>query len=118
MEARYGNTRRRRLELDTDHECYEVTYTPASLKIGFPPPKLRTRPRNFEDLEQLSKNVETTFDLQRREPISVMLHLLVESVRKGSVIDPLCSADQALVTARAIDEVKKVATNRFKEPVA
>ena len=118
VEARYGNIRRRRLELDTDHEYYEVTYTPASLKIGFPLPKLRTRPRSFEDLEQLSKNVEAKFDLPSREPINVMLQLLVESVRKGSVIDPLCSADQGLVTARAIDEVKKAATNRFKEPAA
>ena len=50
VEARYGNIRRRRLELETDHEYYEITYTPASLKIGFPPPKLRKRPRNFEDL--------------------------------------------------------------------
>lgn len=112
VEARYGNIRRRRPELDTEHEYYEVTYTPASLKIGFPPPELRARPRNFEDLEQLSKNVETTFELPRKEPINVMLQLLVESVRKGSVIDPLCSADQALVTARAIDEAKKAATHR------
>jgi predicted dehydrogenase len=107
VEARYGNIRRRRLELDTEHEYYEVTYTPASLKIGFPPPKLRTRPRNFEDLEQLSKNVETTFELPRKEPINAMLQLLVESVRKGSVIEPLCNADEALVTARVIDEAKK-----------
>jgi predicted dehydrogenase len=107
VEARYGNIRRRRLELDTEHEYYEVTYTPASLKIGFPPPKLRTRPRNWEDLEQLSKNVETTFELPRKEPINAMLQLLVESVRKGSVIEPLCNADQALVTTRAIDEAKK-----------
>jgi len=109
VEARYANIRRRRLELDTEHEYYEVAYTPASLKIGFPPPKLRTRPRNFEDLEQLSKNVETTFELQRKEPINAMLQLLVESVRKGSVIEPLCNADQALVTARAIDEAKRYA---------
>jgi len=48
-----------------------------------------------------------------------MLQFLVESVRKGSVIDPLCSADQALVTARAIGEAKKAATHRFiKEPAA
>jgi predicted dehydrogenase len=113
VEARYANIRRRRLELDTYHEYYEVSYTPASLKIGFPPPKLRKRPRNFEDLEQLSKNVETTFDLPRKEPINVMLQLLVESIEKRSVIEPLCSADQALVTARAIDEAKKVATHRF-----
>lgn len=119
VEARYGNIRRRRLELDTYHEYYEVNYTPAGLKIGFPPPKLRMRPRNFEDLEQLSKNVETTFDLPRREPINLMLQLLVESVRKGSVIEPLCSADQALVTAKAIDEAKRAATHRFiKEPLA
>jgi len=107
VEARYGNIRRRRLELDTEHEYYEVTYTPASLKIGLPPPKLRSRPRNFEDLEQLSKNVETTFELPRKEPINAMLQLLAESVRKGSVIEPLCNAEQALVTARAIDEAKK-----------
>lgn len=119
VEARRANVRRRRLELETDREYYEVTYTPAGLKIGFPPPKLRTRPRNFEDLEQLSKNVETTFDLPRKEPINVMLQLLAESVRKGSVMDPLCSAEQALVTARAVDEAKKVATYRFiKKPAA
>lgn len=119
VEARYGNIRRRRLELETNNEYYEVTYTPASLKIGFPPPKLRKSPRNFEDLEQLSKNVETTFDLPKIEPINVMLQLLAESLRKGSVIDPLCSAEQALVTARAIDDAKKAATHRFvKKPAA
>jgi len=119
VEARYGNIRRRRLELETDYEYYEITYTPASLKIGLPPPKLRKRPRNFEDLEQLSKNVETTLDLPRKEPINVMLQDLAESLRKGSVMDPLCTADQALVTAKAIDEVKKTATHRYvKKPAA
>ena len=113
VEARYGGIRRRRLELETDHEYYEINYTPASLKIGFPPPKLRKRPRNFDDLEQLSKNVETTLDLPREEPINVMLQDLVESLRKGSVIAPLCSADQALVTARAVEEAKKTATYRY-----
>jgi len=115
VEARYANIRRRRLELETNQEYYEVTYTPARLKIGFPPPKLRKNPRNFEDLEQLSKNVETTFDLPRKEPISIMLQLLAESLKKGAVIDPLCNVDQALVTARAIDKAKRIATYRFVE---
>jgi predicted dehydrogenase len=113
IEVRRANIRRRRLELDTDREYYEVTYTPAGLKIGFSPPKLGRRPQSFEDLEQLSKNVETVFDIPRREPISVMLQHLAESLRKGSVIEPLCSAEEALVTARAIDEARRVATRRF-----
>jgi predicted dehydrogenase len=117
VEARYSNIRRRRLELESNNEYYELTYTPASLKIGFPPPKLRKSPRNFGDLEQLSKNVEMTFDLPRMEPMNTMLGLLAESLRKGAVVDPLCSAKHALVTARAIDEAKKAATYRFgKKP--
>jgi len=115
IEVRRANIRRRRLELDTDREYYEVTYTPAALKIGFSPPKLGKRPQSFEDLEQLSKNVETAFDIPRREPINVMLQLFAESVRKGSVVEPLCSAEEALVTARAIDDVRKVATHRLIE---
>lgn len=113
VEVRRANIRRRRLELDTDHEYYEVTYTPAALRIGFPPPKLRKRPQSFDDLEQLSKNVETVFELPREEPINVMLQRFVESVKKGSVIEPLCRVDEALVTARAIDDAKKVAAYRF-----
>jgi predicted dehydrogenase len=113
IEVRRANIRRRRLELDTDREYYEVTYTPAGLKIGFSPPKLGRRPQSFEDLEQLSKNVETVFDIPRREPISVMLQNFAESLREGSVIEPLCSAEEALVTARAIDEARRVATHRF-----
>jgi predicted dehydrogenase len=113
VEARYAGIRRRRLELETDQEYYEVTYTPAALKVGFPPPKLRKRPRSFEDLEELSRNVERTFDLPRSEPINVMLQLFAQSVKKGTVIDPLCSADQALLTSRAADEAKKAATYRY-----
>ena len=113
VEVRRTNIRRRRLELDTDQEYYEVTYTPAALKIGFPPPKLRKRPQSFEDLEQLSRNVETTFELPREEPINIMLQRFAESVKKGSVIAPLCSADEALVTARAIDDAKKIAEYRY-----
>jgi predicted dehydrogenase len=113
IEVRRANIRRRRLELDTDREYYEVTYTPAALRIGFSPPKLGRRPQSFEDLEQLSKNVETAFDIPRREPISVMLQRFAESIRKGSVLEPLCSAEEALVTARAIDDARKVATYRF-----
>jgi predicted dehydrogenase len=113
IEVRRANIRRRRLELDTDREYYEVTYTPAGLKIGFSPPKLGRRPQSFEDLEQLSKNVETVFDIPRKEPITVMLQHLAESIRKGLVIEPLCSAEEAVVTARAIDEARKVATHRF-----
>jgi predicted dehydrogenase len=113
IEVRRANIRRRRLELDTDREYYEVTYTPAALKIGFSPPRLGKRPRSFEDLEQLSKNVETAFEIPRKEPINVMLQGLAESVRKGSVVEPLCSAEDALVTAKAIDDARKVATRRF-----
>ena len=113
VEVRRANIRRRRLELDTDQEYYEVTYTPSALKIGFSPPKLRKRPQSFEDLEQLSRNVETIFELRREEPINIMLQRFVESVKNGSVIEPLCSADEALVTARAIDDAKKVAAYRF-----
>jgi predicted dehydrogenase len=113
IEVRRANIRRRRLELDTDREYYEVTYTPAALKIGFSPPKLHKRPRSFEDLEQLSKNVETAFEIPRREPINVMLQHFAESIRKGSVIEPLCTAQEALVTARAIDDVRKVAAHRL-----
>jgi predicted dehydrogenase len=115
IEVRRANIRRRRLELDTDREYYEVTYTPAALKIGFSPPKLGKRPQSFEDLEQLSKNVETAFDIPRSEPINVMLQHFAESIRKGSVIEPLCSAEEALVTAKAIDDARKVATYRFVE---
>jgi predicted dehydrogenase len=113
IEVRRANIRRRRLELDTDREYYEVTYTPAALKIGFSPPKLGKRPQSFEDLEQLSKNVETAFDIPRSEPINVMLQHFAESIRKGSVIEPLCSAEEALVTAKAIDDARKVGTYRF-----
>jgi predicted dehydrogenase len=113
IEVRRANVRRRRLELDTDREYYEVTYTPAALKIGFSPPKLGRRPQNFGDLEQLSKNVETTFDIPRSEPINVMLQQFAESIRRGSVIEPLCSAEEALVTAKAIDDARKVATYRY-----
>jgi len=113
VEARRAGMRRRRLELETEQEYYEVTYTPAALKVGVPPPKPRKRPQSFEDLEQLSRNLETTFDLPRREPINVMLQLFAESVRKGAVTEPLCTADEALVTAKAIDEAKKVAAYRF-----
>jgi predicted dehydrogenase len=113
IEVRRANIRRRRLELDTDREYYEVTYTPAALKIGFSPPKLGKRPQSFEDLEQLSKNVETAFDIPGREPINVMLQDFAESIRKGSVIEPLCNAEEALVTAKAIDDARKLATHRF-----
>ncbi len=113
VEARRTNFRRRRLEVETEREYYEVTYTPSSLKIGFSPPKLGTRPRSFEDLEQLSRNVETSFEVPRKEPVIAMLQLVGDSFRKGTVLDPLCSAQEALVTARAIDRVLRVATYRF-----
>jgi len=112
VEARRANMRRRRLELDTDEEYYEVTYTPAALKVVFPPPRLRRRPQSFEDLEQLSRNVDTSFDLPRTEPINVMLQLFAESVRKGSVMEPLCTAEQALVTSRVVEHAKRIATFR------
>ena len=118
VEVRHANMRRRRLELDFDQEYYEVTYTPAALKVGFPPPKLRKRPQSFEDLEQLSRNVETIFDIPKKEPLNVMLGLLAESVRRGTVVEPLCDVDEALVTAKAIDDAKKIATFRFSKQQA
>jgi hypothetical protein len=42
-----------------------------------------------------------------------MLQDFAESVRKGSVIEPLCSAEEALVTAKAMDGARKVASRRF-----
>jgi predicted dehydrogenase len=116
VETRRANIRRRRLEVDTDHEYYEVNYTPAALKVGVPPPKLRTRPQNFEDLEQLSRNMETTLDLPKKEPMKVMLELLGKSVTTEAVMEPLCNGEEALVTAKAIDEARKIAQWRFIRP--
>jgi hypothetical protein len=113
IEARYSNLRRRRLEVETQQEYYEITYTPSSLKIGFPPPEIRKKPRSFEDLEQLSRNFEMPFDLQRKEPISIMLKLFAESVKEGSVVEPLCNAEQGPVIAKAIDDARKVADYRL-----
>jgi len=113
VETRRANVRRRRLEVDTDDAYYEVNYTPAALKVGVSPPKLRTKPQNFEDLEQLSRNMETTFDLPKKEPIKAMLELLAKSVTAGSVVDPLCSAEEALIIAKAIDDARKIAQWRF-----
>lgn len=113
VEARHASIRRRRLELETEREYYEVAYTPAGLKVGFSPPKLRKRPQSFEDLEQLSRNVETAFEVPRKEPMNALLQLFAESVRQGALIEPLCSAEQALVTMKVIDDAKKLATYRF-----
>jgi hypothetical protein len=44
-----------------------------------------------------------------------MLQRFAESIRRGSVIEPLCSAEEALVTAKAIDDARKVATYRYVE---
>jgi hypothetical protein len=115
VEARYANLRRWHLELETQQEYYEVTCTPSALKIGFPPPKLRKKPRSFEDLEQLSRNVELACDVLRKKPINVMLRLFAESLKKGTVVEPLCSAEEALVTARTIDDTKKTAHYRLAE---
>lgn len=112
IEARYAKIRRRRLELETEDEYYEVTYTPAAIKIGFPPPKLSKRPGSFADLEQLSRNVEMNFDVPRLEPMNIMLLLFASSVGRGSLIEPLCSAREALVTAKAIEDAKKIASFR------
>ena len=118
VETRRANIRRRRLEVDTDHEYYEVNYTPAALKVGVPPPKLRTRPQNFEDLEQLSRNMENTLDLPKKEPMKVMLELLAKSMTTGAVLEPLCNAEEALITAKALDDARKIGQWRFIKPQA
>lgn len=115
IEAQYSNIRRRRLELDTDQEYYEVNYTPAALKVGLAPPKLSKRPRSFSDLEQLSKNLEVPIDVRKVEPLNMMLLLFAGSVRQGTCIEPLCNAQEALVTAEVISEVEQVAKHRILE---
>jgi hypothetical protein len=42
-----------------------------------------------------------------------MLQLFAESVKKGEIVEPLCSAEEGLVTARAIDDAVRKASHRF-----
>jgi hypothetical protein len=46
-----------------------------------------------------------------------MLQLFAESMKKGSVIEPLCSAEQALVTSKAVEDARKMATYRVIKKV-
>jgi len=60
--------------------------------------------------------METTLDLPKKEPMKVMLELLAKSVTTGAAMEPLCNGEEALITAKAIDDARKIAQWRFIRP--
>jgi predicted dehydrogenase len=89
---------------------YSVNFAQQKINCYRAPPKIEIKYGNWEDILWLSRNVSEEVSVPSAEPLELELNCFVESVRKGEVLDPLCSGQDGLEVLRVIES----AFDRFK----
>lgn len=94
----------RLLILYGNEKFYSLNYAQQSLKSHRPPPRVKIESGNWQDFIWISRNVEEDIPVTPGEPLKLELQHFIRSVKKGGLLDPICSGQDALEVLRIIEE--------------
>ena len=93
----------RLLNLYGNDRFYSLDYAQQKLKCYKAPPQVRIESGNWQDILWLSRNVNEDISVTQMEPLEIELKCFIESIRKGEIINPLCSGEEGLEVLRILD---------------
>ena len=82
---------------------YSLDYAQQKLKCYKASPQVRIESGNWQDILWLSRNVNEDISVTQMEPLEIELKCFIESIRKGEIINPLCSGEEGLEVLRILD---------------
>lgn len=97
------NYKLRLIHLYGNERFYTLNYAQQNLKSYRAPPKARIEHGSWQDILWLSRNVEEDISVSPTEPLVLQLKRFVESIKKGRILDPLCSGQEALQALKIVE---------------
>jgi len=104
------NYKLRLMNLYGNERFYALNYAQQKLKSYRSPPKIKIEYGSWADILWLSRNVEEDIPVSPTEPLKLELKRFIESIKKGEILEPLCSGQEALqaleVSEKALSKLK------------
>ncbi len=79
---------------------YSIDYALQRVSEFRSPPKFTIESGNWLDTLWLSRNIERELVVEEKEPLSLELEAFLKSIEKGSLLKPLCTAEEALIVLK------------------
>lgn len=98
------NYKLRFINLYGNKKFYSLNYAQQKIRCYRAPPEVNIDFGSWEDMLWLSRNVVEDISAPAAEPLKLELKCFIKSVRKGEVLDPLCSGQEALEVLRVIEK--------------
>jgi len=98
------NYKLRLIHLYGNERFYTLNYAQQNLKSYRAPPKVKIEYGSWQDILWLSRNVEEEIPVSPTEPLVLQLKRFIESIKKGRVLDPLCSGQEALQALKVVEK--------------
>lgn len=98
------NYKLRLIHLYGNERFYTLNYAQQNLRSYRAPPKVKIEYGSWEDILWLSRNVEEDMPVSPAEPLVLQLKRFIESIKKGRVLDPLCSGQEALQALKVVEK--------------
>jgi len=102
------------MELYGSENFYSLDYAQQELKCYRASPQVKIDSRSWRDILLLSKNVNEEILVSHAEPLKLELKCFIESIRKGEVLEPLCSGEEGLRVLEIAKESFKNAERRAR----
>ena len=97
----------RMIDLFGNEKFYSLDCAQQKLKYCKAPPKIKMDSGSWQDILWLSRNVSEEIPVSHAEPLALELEAYIASIKKGELIEPLCSAEEALEVLRIVQESSK-----------
>ena len=94
----------RLLILYGNEKFYTLNYAQQNLKSHRPPPKVKIEKGNWQDTLWISRNIEEEIPIKLEEPLKLELQCFLKSIKKGEIMDLLCSGYDALEVLKIIEK--------------
>ena len=83
---------------------YSLNYAQQKLKCYRAPPQVKIDSGSWQDILWLSRNVNEDISVSQTEPLELELKCFIESIRKGEVLNPLCSGEEGLAVLKIVEK--------------
>jgi UDP-N-acetylglucosamine 3-dehydrogenase len=92
----------RLINLYGNESFYSLNYAQQKIKFWKAPPQVKIDSGSWHDILRLSGNVNEDVSVSQMEPLELELKCFIESIRKGEILDPLCSCEEGLSVLRIV----------------
>ena len=98
------NYKIRSLSLYGNDTFYTLNYAQQKLQSCRRPPRFKVENKNWNDFLWMSRNIEEDIPFTIQEPAKLQLKHFIASIKKGEVMDPICTGQDSLEVLRIVEK--------------